>query len=194
MLVSFWSSDVVTKKACYVWAAVQSSLAIVSLPQHMLFSSKFLQKYIRAKTSLTAKFICSATNVQVGFYAGTVLRRVDTTDVVQHNDFNTETNAFDFAVLRFVGQPFPALNVITVNAAEPATGDIVTIWAFGFTAPDSTLPSQFVHSSDQTVAECVEGEVKFDELTHFCAASATDILCPGDTGSGVLNVDGELVC
>lgn len=131
--------------------------------------------------------------MQVGFYAGVTLRRVDTTDVVQHNDFNTETNAFDLAVLRFVGQPFPALNVIPIIAAEPAVGDVVTIWAFGFTAPDSTLPSQFVHTSDQTVEECVEGEVKFSELTHFCAAAASDILCPGDTGSGVLNADSQLV-
>lgn len=131
--------------------------------------------------------------MQVGYYNGVTLRRVDTADVVQHNDFNTETNQFDLAVLRFVGQPFPALNVIPINAAEPAVGDVVTIWAFGFTSPDSTLPSQFVHSSDQTVAECVEGEVKFNELTHFCAASTTDILCPGDTGSGVVNTENELV-
>lgn len=193
MLASFWSSGVGTKRACYVWVVEQSSLAIVSLPQHMLFSSNVFRSIQPIQNYLTPKFISSALNVQVGFYNGVTLRRVDTTDIVQHNDFNTETNAFDFAILRFVGQPFPTLNVVPVNAAEPAVGDVVTIWAFGFTAPDSTLPSQFVHSSDQTVAECVEGEVKFDELTHFCAAADTDILCPGDTGSGVLNVDGELV-
>lgn len=131
--------------------------------------------------------------MQVGFYAGTVLRRVDTTIRETHNDFNAETLAFDITILRFAGQPFPLVNLVPINIAEPAVGDVVTVFAYGFTAPDSTMPSQKVHSSDQTIAACVEGEVVFIEPNHFCAASTVEILCPGDTGSGALNAAGELV-
>lgn len=119
---------------------------------------------------------------------GTTLRRVDTANVQQHNDFDSATYAFDFAILRFPSNSFPLANVIPIAPAGNAPAGALSIMAYGFTTPGSTGPSRFPHLSEQTVEDC-DPEIVRSADTHFCAApSDTSILCPGDTGSGIYEV------
>lgn len=130
----------------------------------------------------------SAVNVQTAYYVGNTLRRSDTANIQQHNDFDSETYAFDFAILRFPSNTFPAANVIAIAPAGNAPAGALSIMAYGFISPGSTGPSRFPHLSEQTVEDCDTEIVRSGE-THFCAApSDTSILCPGDTGSGVYEV------
>lgn len=141
----------------------------------------------RNRVLTAAHVIRDATSVQVGFFNGLIqanrFRRADSSYSQPIQSFVVETFANDLAVLQFAGNVFPLANVITIAPARP-TGS-VNLASFGFTLPNSLVPSQLPQVSVLTVADTCVATLKAT-TTHFCAtATLTSVVCPGDNGSGL---------
>lgn len=148
----------------------------------------------RNRVLTAAHVVRDANIVHVGYFAGAMqenrFRRADSSYSQPIQSFNVETFDNDVAVVQFATNVFPAANVIAIGTTTPAIEATAAIASFGFTVPNSLVPSQIPNISQQQISEC--GATVNNTPSHFCGtAQGTSVVCFGDNGAGLYTGEGE---
>lgn len=154
----------------------------------------------RNRVLTTAALVADAKDVRMWFYITDLTaanRRQARQEWIQPNNrFDSKTLLNDIAVITFKADVFPELNVIKLAKAATAADTEATLLGYGFDTADAVgAQREPLVSAHKVIAECPT--TIGASASHLCATATTNVVCPGDQGSGLYTgtgVNRRLVC